>query len=319
MTFLASAKQTFENQIDALGRLQASLGEEFNQACQLILQCEGKVVVTGMGKSGHIGNKIAATLASTGTPSFFMHPAEANHGDFGMLSSNDVVIAISNSGETAELIGLLPAIKRIGVPVIAITNNAQSSLQRFAQTTLLLGVKKEACSLGLAPTTSTTATLVLGDALAIALLEAKGFTAEDFAFSHPGGALGKRLLLTVADIMMVGDAIPLCQPDQLLSSALIEISSKGLGLTAIVENNKMIGVFTDGDLRRILDKGTDIRDTKINQVMTSNGIRIGPDALAIDALNLMQEKRVTALIVTDSQRRPVGALNMHMLLQAGVV
>jgi arabinose-5-phosphate isomerase len=283
------------------------------------MQCRGKVVVSGMGKSGHIANKIAATLASTGTPAFFMHPGEANHGDFGMLSKDDVLIAISNSGETAELIGLLPAVKRLNIPIIAITNKADSSLTKFAKQTLLLHVKQEACSLGLAPTTSTTATLVLGDALAIALLEAKGFTAEDFAFSHPGGALGKRLLLTVSDIMVSGDDVPTVASTASLSQALLEMSSKGLGVTAIVEKEKMVGIYSDGDLRRTLDKQVDVHTTLVKDVMTVKGVSLNAEDLAIDALNLMQEKRINALMVVDAKMQVVGALNMHMLLRAGVV
>ena len=319
MSYLTSARATFDNEINALQHLSDRLDGEFNRACDLMLRCTGKVVVSGMGKSGHIGRKIAATLASTGTPSFFMHPGEANHGDFGMLEVNDVLVAISNSGETAELVGLLPSVKRIGVPVIGISNNANSSLAKFSHVSLTLGVEKEACSLGLAPTTSTTATLVLGDALAIALLEAKGFTAEDFAFSHPGGALGKRLLLQVDDVMVTGTAVPTCQDTCSLKDALFEISAKGLGLTSILKNGQMIGVFTDGDLRRAFDKQLDLESTCVGDVMTAQGITIDADALAIDAINLMQTKRVSALFVVDNANRPIGALNMHMLLQAGVV
>ncbi|GLR72849.1 KpsF/GutQ family sugar-phosphate isomerase [Agaribacter marinus] len=319
MSFRLSAKQTIENQINALNALSRSLNEEFDDACALINNCTGKVVVTGMGKSGHIGNKIAATLASTGTPAFFMHPGEANHGDLGMLDSKDALIAISNSGETSELIHLLPSIKRLKIPVIAITNNINSSLAKFANVALNLHVKSEACSLGLAPTTSTTATLVLGDAIAIALLESKGFTAQDFAFSHPGGTLGKRLLLTVQDLMLKESLVPISQHTDVLSDALLEISSKGLGLTTVVKNNKMIGVFTDGDLRRALDKGINVRHALIGDVMTSLGVSIDADSLAVEALNLMQERKVNALIVTNEDRHPIGALNMHMLLQAGVV
>lgn len=285
-----------------------------------MLNCKGKVVVSGMGKSGHIGNKIAATLASTGTPSFFMHPGEANHGDFGMLGSGDIVIAISNSGETSELIGLLPSIKRIQVPIISITNKQDSSLSKFADVNLFLNVKQEACSLGLAPTTSTTATLVLGDALAIALLEAKGFTAQDFAFSHPGGALGKRLLLTVSDIMQGEDNVPTVSLEANVKHALLEITSKGLGVTGIVDaQNKLVGIFSDGDLRRALDKRIDLHQTAISEIMTKGGISIRPNSLAIDALNLMQSKKITALFVVDENDEPVGALNMYMLLKAGVV
>jgi len=320
MTYLTSAKQTFSIQTEALQTLANSLDESFSQACDLLLQCTGKVVVCGMGKSGHIGNKIAATLASTGTPSFFMHPGEANHGDFGMLSTNDVLIGISNSGETAELVGLLPSIKRIGVPIVAITNNPDSSLAKAASVSLLLGVTKEACSLGLAPTTSTTATLVLGDAIAVALLEAKGFTAEDFAFSHPGGALGKRLLLTVNDIMATGNDIPLVNQNDSLKQALFEISSKGLGITGITNHEQaLVGIFSDGDLRRTLDKAIDIQNTVIESVMTIGGVSVKNETLAIDALNLMQSKRINALFVVNEHNQAIGALNMYMLLKAGVV
>lgn len=320
MAYLSSAKKTFSIQIDALQHLQGALNESFTQACDLLMQCKGKVVVCGMGKSGHVGNKIAATLASTGTPAFFMHPAEANHGDFGMLSADDVLIGISNSGETGELIGLLPSIKRIGVPIVAITNKPNSSLAKAAAVNLFLDVKKEACSLGLAPTSSTTATLVLGDAIAVALLEAKGFTAEDFAFSHPGGALGKRLLLTVNDIMATGEEVPLVQNTDTLKNALFEMSSKGLGITGITNsNNELIGLFSDGDLRRTLNTAVDIQNTDISQVMTKGGVTVASNALAVDALNLMQSKRITALFVTNEQQQAVGALSMYMLLKAGVV
>lgn len=319
MTLLDSALRTFSNQIDALDNLKQRLDSSFTKTCETLLACKGKVVVSGMGKSGHIANKIAATLASTGTPAFFMHPGEANHGDFGMLSKEDVLIAISNSGETAELIGLLPAVKRLNIPIIAITNKAHSSLTKFADETLFLHVEKEACSLGLAPTTSTTATLVLGDALAIALLEAKGFTAEDFAFSHPGGALGKRLLLTVADVMVTGDDIPNIDIKATLSQALLEMSSKGLGLTAVTDQDTVVGIYTDGDLRRTLDKQINVHTTAVSEVMTPNGITLQAHGLAIDALNIMQDKRINSLIVVDEHGHAVGALNMHMLLKAGVV
>ncbi|MFC3121313.1 KpsF/GutQ family sugar-phosphate isomerase [Agaribacter flavus] len=319
MSYLESARRTFENQVNALIELSQSLNEDFSEACTLLQRCKGKVVVTGMGKSGHIGNKIAATLASTGTPSFFMHPAEANHGDLGMLGTEDVVVAISSSGETSELLNILPSIKRLKIPILAITNNKHSNLAKFADISLDLNIKNEACSLGLAPTTSTTATLVLGDALAIALLESKGFTQEDFAFSHPGGSLGKRLLLSVADVMVTGAAVPVSQYDDVLSTALFEISSKGLGLTSIVKDDVMIGVFTDGDLRRTLDKQVDLHTVAVEDVMTTPGYTIPASALAMDAVNMMQEKRVNALIVTNEVGKPVGALNMHMLLQTGVI
>lgn len=320
MTYLNSAKQTFENQIEALSDLKMQLDDSFTKACDILMQCSGKVVVSGMGKSGHIGKKMAATFASTGTASFFMHPGEANHGDFGMLSANDVVIAISNSGETSELVSLLPSIKRIRVPIIAITNKPDSSLAKFSDVVLPLGVKQEACSLGLAPTTSTTATLVLGDALAIALLDAKGFTAEDFAFSHPGGALGKRLLLTVSDIMVSGTQVPTTTHCATIKQALLEISSKGLGVTGVIdENSRLTGIFSDGDLRRALDKRIDIHEIPVHEVMTKGGVTTTAKTLAIDALNLMQSKRINALFVLDENQHPIGALNTYMLLKAGVV
>ncbi|OFA30501.1 D-arabinose 5-phosphate isomerase [Glaciecola punicea] len=320
MTYLQSAHRTFNNQIEALSHLKESLDENFTLACDILMQCKGKVVVSGMGKSGHIGNKMAATFASTGTPSFFMHPGEANHGDFGMLGKDDVVIAISNSGETHELVGLLPSIKRIQVPIIAITNNGDSSLAKFADVVLALGVQTEACSLGLAPTTSTTSTLVLGDALAISLLEAKGFTAQDFAFSHPGGALGKRLLLTVADVMVNGYAVPTTPVTATVKQALLDISSKGLGVTAIVdENNILVGIFSDGDLRRALDKRIDIHETSVSKVMTIGGVSTSASSLAVDAVNLMQNNRINALFVLNDEKQPTGALSMYMLLKAGVV
>lgn len=320
MTFIRSAKRTFDIQSKALVALADALDSSFDDACEVLMSCKGKVVVCGMGKSGHVGNKIAATFSSTGTPAFFMHPAEANHGDFGMLGAGDVLIGISNSGETGELVGLLPSIKRIGVPIIAITNKPQSSLAKAAKVVLNLHVKEEACSLGLAPTSSTTATLVLGDALAIALLDAKGFTAEDFAFSHPGGALGKRLLLTVADIMATQSDVPIVTIDASVTEALFEISSKGLGVTAVVdEENILQGIFSDGDLRRALDKKIDIHNTLVKQVMTKGGVSTRAHDLAVDALNLMQEKRINALFVLNEKRQPIGALNTYMLLKAGVV
>ena len=320
MSFLQTANKVFENEIAALTRLQGLLDEKFNQACDLMLHCEGKVVVCGMGKSGHIGNKIAATLASTGTPSFFMHPGEANHGDLGMLASGDVFIGISNSGETQELTSLLPVIKRKGIPTIAITNNDASSLAKHADVALNIQVSKEACSLGLAPTTSTTATLVLGDALAVALLEANGFTADDFALSHPGGSLGKRLLLTVDDIMARDDELPIVPETASVPEALFDISNKGLGMTGVVDTQQqLMGVFTDGDLRRALDKHIDIHHSKVTEVMTKGSVTIEQHKLAVDALNVMQQHKINALFVVDPHRHPIGAIKMHTLLKAGVV
>ncbi|WP_425304085.1 KpsF/GutQ family sugar-phosphate isomerase [Brumicola pallidula] len=320
INFLETAQTVFQNEIEALQQLQISLNDSFNQACELMLNCKGKVVVCGMGKSGHIGNKIASTLASTGTPAFFMHPGEANHGDLGMLAKGDVLIGISNSGETHELIGLLPVVKRLGVPVIAITNNPKSTLAKFSDVALDINVEKEACSLGLAPTTSTTATLVLGDALAVALLEAKGFTANDFALSHPGGSLGRKLLLTVDEIMAVEQELPLVSHSATVMQALLEISDKGLGMTGVIDSdNNLLGVFTDGDLRRALDRRIDIHKSTVEQVMTPNSITMIQGKLAVDALNLMQRHKISAMFIVNDAKKPVGAIKMHTLLKAGVV
>jgi arabinose-5-phosphate isomerase len=320
ISFLETAQTVFENEIEALQKLRNSLNDSFNQACKLMLNCNGKVVVCGMGKSGHIGNKIASTLASTGTPAFFMHPGEANHGDLGMLAKGDVLIGISNSGETHELTGLLPVVKRLGVPVIAITNNPKSTLAKFSDVALDINVEKEACSLGLAPTTSTTATLVLGDALAVALLEAKGFTANDFALSHPGGSLGRKLLLTVDQIMAVKQELPLVSHSATVMQALLEISDKGLGMTGVIDSDKnLLGVFTDGDLRRALDRRIDIHKSTVEQVMTPNSITMIQGKLAVDALNLMQKHKISAMFIVNDAQKPVGAIKMHTLLKAGVV
>jgi arabinose-5-phosphate isomerase len=274
----------------------------------------------GMGKSGHIGNKIAATLASTGTPAFFVHPAEASHGDLGMITPQDVIIAISNSGEAHEILSILPVIKRLHIKLISITANGQSSMAQFADVSLEIGKSVEACPLGLAPTSSTTATLVLGDALAVALLAARGFTAEDFALSHPGGALGRKLLLRVSDLMHSGDLLPVVQESTLIKDALLEISRKGLGMTAVVNaHGQLTGIYTDGDLRRTLDLELNIRTTPIVQVMTKNPKTILPQLLAAEAVALMEEKKINGVIVVDEYRHPVGALNMHDLLKAGVV
>ena len=319
-SYIASAKRVIDIEIQAISALTERLDATFEAACAMLASCTGKVVVSGMGKSGHVGRKIAATLASTGTPAFFMHPGEANHGDLGMLSESDVLLAISNSGETGELVNLLPVVKRLNVAVIAMTNSAHSSLGQHADVVLDISVEKEACSLGLAPTSSTTATLVMGDALAIALLDAKGFTSDDFALSHPGGSLGRKLLLKVRDIMMTGNELPLVSSSATISEALLEISSKGLGMTGITdEDNKLAGIFTDGDLRRILDAKTDIHSTPVAQVMTRGGKTTRAETLAVEALNLMEEFKINALMVVDENRQPVGAFNMHMLLKAGVL
>jgi arabinose-5-phosphate isomerase len=304
----------------AVVSLKDRINEDFINACELLFNCKGRVVVTGMGKSGHIGGKIAATLASTGTPAFFVHPGEASHGDLGMITTQDVVLALSNSGETSELLTILPIIKRLGVPLIAITGQSESSLASFANVHLDVSVDKEACPLGLAPTTSTTVTLVMGDALAVSLLEARGFTRNDFALSHPGGSLGKRLFLEVNDIMHVGQEIPLVKESALISDALLEMTEQKLGMTAIVDNaGGLVGIFTDGDLRRMLAKNLDIHNTLITKVMTQNCTVIDEHILAAEAMQIMEEKRINALIVVNSDQKPVGALNMHDLIRAGIV
>ncbi|CAD5290453.1 D-arabinose 5-phosphate isomerase [Alteromonas sp. 38] len=319
-SFITSAKRVIEIEAQAISALSSRMDEDFVTACTLLQNCAGKVVVCGMGKSGHIGHKIAATLASTGTPSFFMHPGEANHGDLGMLSKGDVLLAISNSGETAELVNLLPIVKRLSVPVIAMTNSVTSSLGQHADVVLNISVEKEACSLGLAPTSSTTATLVMGDALAVALLDRKGFTSDDFALSHPGGSLGRKLLLKVSDIMLTGSELPLVDENALVAEALLEISKKGLGMTGVIDSHGiLIGIFTDGDLRRILDARIDLHTATVTQVMTKGGKTTMPEQLAVEALNLMETHKISALMVTDETRKPVGAFNMHMLLKAGVL
>lgn len=318
--FREAALRAITIERDAIDALTSRIGDEFVRACQTMMACKGRVVVTGMGKSGHIGNKIAATLASTGTPSFFVHPGEASHGDLGMITGQDVVLAISNSGNTAEVLTILPLIKRMGAPLISMTGNPDSTLAREAVANLDVSVAIEACPLNLAPTSSTTATLVMGDALAVALLEARGFSAEDFAFSHPGGSLGRRLLLRVSDIMHTGDRIPRVSPDTTLSGALLEISLKGLGMTTVVDDNDhLAGIFTDGDLRRTLDRPLDIHATPIRDVMTRHGRTIFDDQLAAEALNIMEELKINALPVTNRNGELTGAINMHDLLRAGVI
>lgn len=304
----------------AVANLAGQINDNFVTACKLLFNCTGRVVVIGMGKSGHIAGKIAATLASTGTPAFFVHPGEASHGDLGMVTPKDVVLALSNSGETGEVLTILPIIKRLGVPLIAITGNTDSTLARFATTYLNVSVAQEACPLGLAPTSSTTAALVMGDALAVSLLEARGFTRDDFALSHPGGSLGKRLLLRVSDIMHVGNAMPSVPESALISHALLEMTEKQLGMTAVVEaDNKVIGIFTDGDLRRMLSKNFDIHNTPITEVMTPHCTVISADMLAAEAMQIMEQKKINALLVVDKQLCAIGALNMHDLIKAGIV
>ncbi|WP_194756244.1 KpsF/GutQ family sugar-phosphate isomerase [Aliidiomarina indica] len=304
----------------AIAALTSAINEDFARACAIMMTCKGRVVVTGMGKSGHIGGKIAATLASTGTPAFFVHPGEASHGDLGMITAQDVVIAISNSGETHEVLAILPVIKRLGVPLIALTGKPDSTLATLADVHVSVAVAEEACPLGLAPTASTTATLVMGDALAVALLNERGFTANDFALSHPGGSLGKRLLLRVSDIMHTGERVPKVGADAIVTDALMEISRKGLGMTTIVdEQDQLLGLFTDGDLRRILDQRVDIHHTAIANTMTTQCVTARPEMLAAEALKLMETRKINGLIVVDGNKKVVGAFNMHDLLRAGVV
>ncbi|HHB93013.1 MAG TPA: KpsF/GutQ family sugar-phosphate isomerase [Thioploca sp.] len=309
-----------QTEMEAVATLQDRIDTNFVQACKFMLQCAGRIVVIGMGKSGHIGNKIAATLASTGSPAFFVHPGEASHGDLGMITAEDVVLALSNSGETEEILVILPLIKRLLIPLITLTGDKNSTLAKTATVNIDISVAKEACPLGLAPTSSTTATLVMGDALAIALLEAKGFQAEDFARSHPGGKLGRRLLLLTDDIMRTGDAMPTVSATATLRDALEEITRKGMGMTTIINHDlKVIGVFTDGDLRRALDKQIDIHTTKVTQVMTIASKTITADCLAVDALTIMQTHKITTLLVVDKQKTLIGVLHMHDLLRAKVV
>jgi arabinose-5-phosphate isomerase len=315
-----SAQRTIRLELEAVQELLPRINADFIKACELILNCKGRVVVVGMGKSGHIGNKIAATLASTGTTAFFVHPAEASHGDMGMITRDDIVLALSNSGSTAEIVTLLPLIKRLGIRLISMTGNPDSPLAKAAEVNLDARVSQEACPLNLAPTSSTTASLVLGDALAIALLEARGFTAEDFAFSHPGGALGRRLLLKVENVMHQGDALPRVRRGTSLREALLEMTQKGLGMTVVLEqDDRLAGIFTDGDLRRTLDKGIDVRQALIDEVMTPHGKTARADMLAAEALKIMEDHKINALVVVDDQNNPVGALNMHDLLRAGVM
>ncbi len=308
----------------AISALADRINDDFNHACEYMLGCQGRIIVLGMGKSGHIGNKIAATLASTGSPAFFVHPGEASHGDLGMITAKDVVLALSSSGETSEILTILPIIKRLDVPLISLTGNPESTLAKAANINIDVHVEKEACPLGLAPTSSTTATLVMGDALAIALLEARGFTEQDFARSHPGGSLGRRLLLLIEDIMHTGEKVPQVHEDAKLSEALFNITENGLGMTVIVDDaQKVIGIFTDGDLRRTLDKDKnrdiDIHNTAISKLMTPNCMTITSGILAAEALQLMDKHKINALPVTDEDNRLIGAINMHDLLRAGVV
>ncbi len=316
----ALGRAVIETEASIIHTLVARIDHTFAAACQQLLACEGKIIVMGMGKSGHIGKKIAATFASTGSPAFFIHPGEAKHGDFGMITAKDVLLILSNSGETEEILAILPFIKRLDLVLIALTGNPQSTLAKAATINIDVSVSKEACPLGLAPTSSTTAALVMGDALAISLLEKRGFTAEDFARSHPGGTLGKKLLLRIDELMHTGHAIPKVNYDALLKTALIEMTQKKLGMTTIVyDDNRLAGVFTDGDIRRAFDKNTDIHNTYIHQVMTSMPKVITKNTLAAEALHMMQTHKITSLIVVNPENHPIGIVHLHDILRAGVV
>lgn len=319
---LELGRETLSIEADAIGALHARLGDDdsFINAARLILECDGRVVVSGMGKSGHIGRKIAATLASTGTPAFFMHPGEAAHGDLGMVTRKDVVIAISNSGESSEILDILPAVKRLGARVIAMTGRPASRLAALADVHLNIAVAKEACPLNLAPTTSTTVTLAMGDALAVALLDARGFREQDFALSHPGGALGRRLLTHVRDVMRSGEAVPSVGPETPLVEALLEVTRKGLGMTAVVDaEGRPVGVFTDGDLRRVIERMHDFSNVQIRDVMHADPRRVRPGQLAVDAVAVMEEFRINQMLVVDDDDRLVGALHIHDLTRAKVI
>ncbi len=318
--FINTAKRTIELEAQAIDLLKQHIDENFVTACKLMLTAKGRIVVLGMGKSGHIGRKIAATLASTGTPAFFVHPAEASHGDMGMITRGDIILAISNSGTTSEITMLLPLIKRLGITLISITGNTSSPLAQASDVNLNTYVEQEACPLNLAPTSSTTVTLVLGDAIAIALLEARGFTAEDFAFSHPGGALGRRLLLKIADIMHTDKELPKVNSSTPLKEALSEMSRVGLGIALIVDNqDKLVGVYTDGDLRRTLDKDIDIRHLNIEQVMTTHSKTAKPEMLAAEALKIMDDHKISVLPIINDLQQPIGVLHIHDLTRAGVI
>lgn len=311
-------RRVIDIEVQSVINLSARIDETYANACRLLLRCKGRVILIGMGKSGHIARKIAATLSSTGTASYFVHPAEANHGDLGMLAAGDTVIMISNSGETEEILTLLPIIKLLDIPIIAMTGNSRSTLAHYASIHLDISVDQEACPLGLAPTSSTTAALVMGDAIAITLLEARGFQANDFARYHPGGALGRRLLLRIEELMHTGDQLPSVAKDALLSEALLEITRKSLGMTTIVDElGTLCGIFTDGDLRRSLDQNVDIHRTAINTIMTKKCVTISKNMLAAEALQIMEQHKITALVVLE-ERKPIGVIHMHDLLRAGI-
>ncbi len=316
----SSARRTIQLEAEAVSALNARIDESFSRACELIMECSGRVIVTGIGKSGHIGKKIAATLASTGTPAFFVHPAEASHGDLGMIAKNDLVLAISYSGSSKEVVTLLPLLKRAGIKIISMSANAKSTLGEVAEVNLDISVEHEACPLDLAPTSSTTATLVMGDALAIALLEARGFTAEDFAFSHPGGALGRKLLLRLADVMHTGSDIPHVAPDTPLLDALMVMSEKGFGMTTVMNNaHELLGIFTDGDLRRSIDRGVDVRSAKVGDLMNTTPKMLRDNTLAAEALAVMEEAKINVLLVSDEQKQLVGVVKINDLLRAGII
>ena len=317
---IQTATEVITLEAQAVNGLLSKVDEDFVRACHIIAACKGRVVVTGMGKSGHIAGKIAATLASTGTPAFFVHPGEASHGDLGMITRQDVVLALSNSGETEEILTLLPIIKRLAVPMIAMTGRVDSTLAKFSSAHLSNAVEKEACSLGLAPTASTTAALVMGDALAVTLMTLRGFTRDDFALSHPGGSLGRRLLVLVRDIMHTGKQLPVVKSDVSIMDALVEMTAKKLGMTAVVDSEgQFAGVFTDGDVRRLLERNIDIQQALLAEVMTVNCQVIGEEVLAAEAMQIMEEKKINALLVVDTDRQVTGALNMHDLIHAGIV
>ncbi|MDJ0699668.1 MAG: KpsF/GutQ family sugar-phosphate isomerase [Woeseiaceae bacterium] len=317
---VALASEVLDIESRAVESLKARLGDDFAAACRLCMDVDGRVVVTGMGKSGHVSNKIAATLASTGTPAFFMHPAEASHGDLGMITAHDLLLAISYSGETEEVLTILPIVKRIGARLISMTGNPASTLAEAADVHLDISVSEEACPLNLAPTASTTATLAMGDALAVALLKNRGFTAEDFARSHPSGSLGKRLILRVEDVMRSGEQVPKVEPDVSLRDGLMEMTEKGLGMTAIVDDgNRILGIYTDGDLRRSLDAGVDVHRTLMQDVMHVGCKTIAADVLAAEAVHILEENRITSLLVADDDGRLTGALNIHDLFRAGIM
>ncbi|MFC0445885.1 KpsF/GutQ family sugar-phosphate isomerase [Pseudidiomarina halophila] len=319
-SFISLAASVLDIEAQSVSDLKRFLDANFTQACEYLLACKGRVIVIGMGKSGHIGGKIAATLASTGTPAFFVHPGEASHGDLGMITADDVVLALSNSGETGEVLSIAPLIKRRGAHLISMTGNPDSTLAELADVHICIAVKQEACPLGLAPTSSTTATLAMGDALAVALLHARGFTADDFAMSHPGGSLGRRLLLHIHDVMHSAERMPLVEQSASLSEALLEMSRKGLGMTGVTDpDGKLVGLFTDGDLRRVLDQRLDVHQARIAEVMTKNPITIHADVLAAEGLKLMEDRKINGLFVVDDHGHPRGALNMHDLLKAGVM